>query len=103
MNRTLGMRLSRGALAAVGAVAVFATTAAPASAGVTPADGPPPAGSAVQVTEGFDFDRFGYDLAEFFVDGDARSYHDVEPLTADGHWSVEADGTLRRSRRASRS
>jgi hypothetical protein len=43
--------------------------------------------------EDFDLGRLGYQASEFFVDGNAHSYHGVAPLAAEGTWTVEADPT----------
>ena len=51
---------------------------------------PPDAGSTFYQGVGFDLALVGYEQAEYFLSGTARSFAPVEELTPDGRWSVEA-------------
>jgi Alpha/beta hydrolase domain len=92
MNRVGLRRTARGIAATAVVLLVFAVGASAASAGVTPAGTPPPPGEAA-LQGVLDLGALGYEASEFYVDGDAHSYNNVSPLTADGAWSVEADLT----------
>jgi hypothetical protein len=67
-------------------------TATASAATVSPGSGPPPMSEFPELP-GLDWSRFGYEWSELYIDGDAHSYHDVTPLTADGAWTIAADAT----------
>src|SRR5262245_7812908 len=95
--RLVVLRRFAHAVAATAVVALLFPASAPtATASVTEADTPPPEGQGA-ILQGFDLGQFGYEAAEFFIDGDARSYHNSDatpsPLPQDGMWTVAADGT----------
>jgi hypothetical protein len=77
-------------MAVVALVLAISTTAARAA--VTAAGSPPPPGEAA-LSGVADLGALGYEASEFYIDGNAHSYHNVSPLTADGAWTVAADPT----------
>lgn len=80
------------AVALVASMLAVSVTTTASAATVSPASGPPPPTEFPELP-GLDWSRFGYEWSEFYLAGEAHSYHDVTPLTADGAWSIAADAT----------
>jgi hypothetical protein len=76
-------------MAALAVVAlVFAVSTNAATAAVTPAGSPPPPREAA-LSGVLDLGALGYDSSEFYIDGNAHSYHN----DSNGAWTVAADPT----------
>ncbi|KPI22645.1 hypothetical protein OK074_7183 [Actinobacteria bacterium OK074] len=63
----------------------------PSSAASPQVTGPITGGNGTVQLQGtaFDLDQVGYQQSEYFLSGTADSYQPVDPLTADGKWTVE--------------
>jgi hypothetical protein len=74
--------------------ATTTTTTLPSSAPETvTVTGPITGGVALANAALQDLDSFGYEEAEYFIEGDATSYTDVGTRSADGQWTVEESGS----------
>jgi Alpha/beta hydrolase domain len=92
MNGRARRHGARGFAAAAVVALMLVVTTATASAAVTltQASSPPPTDEFAEIP-GLDWSRFGYEWSEFYIAGDAHSYHPTGSFLADGAWTVEPD------------